>query len=194
MKYAASQGKHFEVVVTEGRPATTGSKVAEQLIRSGIPCTLVLDSAIAYKMLDIDLVLVGADGVVESGGIINQIGTYQIALVAHALETPFYVAAESYKFARLFPLTQSGRWSWIIYTIDLSLSLSLPLSLSLSLSLCLSLSLYIYTGALWLSLSLSLCLSLSLLFFFFLSPSTLSISFSPLLSSLHVTYHPLTSP
>jgi len=42
-------------------------------------------------------VLVGADGVVESGGIINMMGTYQIALVAKSMNKPVYVAAESYK-------------------------------------------------------------------------------------------------
>ncbi|KAG4396745.1 hypothetical protein GLYMA_19G262500v4 [Glycine max] len=46
------------------------------------------------------------DGVVESGGIINMMGTYQIALVAHSMNKPVYVAAESYKFARLYPLDQ----------------------------------------------------------------------------------------
>jgi translation initiation factor 2B subunit (eIF-2B alpha/beta/delta family) len=35
-----------------------------------------------------------------------QIGTYQTAIVASALKVPFYVAAESYKFARIFPLGQ----------------------------------------------------------------------------------------
>lgn len=43
------------------------------------------------------MVFVGADGVVESGGIINMMGTYQIALVAHSMNKPVYVAAESYK-------------------------------------------------------------------------------------------------
>lgn len=33
-------------------------------------------------------------------------GTYQIALVAKALQRPFYVAVESYKFARMYPLAQ----------------------------------------------------------------------------------------
>ena len=45
----------------------------------------------------VDLVLVGAEGVVENGGVINKLGTYQIALAAAAHNTPFYVAAESYK-------------------------------------------------------------------------------------------------
>ncbi len=35
-----------------------------------------------------------------------QIGTYQISLVAKALDVPFYVAVESYKFSRLYPLSQ----------------------------------------------------------------------------------------
>jgi hypothetical protein len=52
------------------------------------------------------MVLVGAEGVVENGGIINKLGTYTIALAAAASRTPMYVAAESYKFARLYPLNQ----------------------------------------------------------------------------------------
>lgn len=50
------------------------------------------------------MVLVGAEGVVENGGVINKVGTYQIALLAHALRKPLYVGAESYKFVRLYPL------------------------------------------------------------------------------------------
>lgn len=52
------------------------------------------------------MVLVGAEGVVENGGVINKLGTYQIALCAQALNKPFYVAAESYKFTRQYPLNQ----------------------------------------------------------------------------------------
>ena len=44
----------------------------KELEALGIPCTLVLDSAIGYIMSEIDYVLVGAEGVVESGGIINK--------------------------------------------------------------------------------------------------------------------------
>lgn len=33
-------------------------------------------------------------------------GTYQIALSAQAMNKPFYVAVESYKFARMYPLSQ----------------------------------------------------------------------------------------
>lgn len=73
---------------------------------AGIECTLILDSAIAYIMESIDFVLVGAEGVVESGGIINRIGTYTMAMCAKEMKKPFYVLAESFKFSRLFPLNQ----------------------------------------------------------------------------------------
>ena len=36
-----------------------------------------------------------------------QVGTYQIAMVAKALGKPVYVAVESYKFVRSYPLAQS---------------------------------------------------------------------------------------
>lgn len=104
--HAAEQGNFFSVVVTEGRPDFAGFKTAKELSRAGIPVTVILDSAVGYYMEKVDLVLLGAEGVVENGGIINKIGSYQIAIVAKAFKRPVYVAAESYKFARMFPLNQ----------------------------------------------------------------------------------------
>lgn len=72
----------------------------------GIPTKVITDSAVGAFMEEVDLCLVGAEGVMENGGIVNKIGTYQMALVAHALKKPFYVAVESYKFARMYPLSQ----------------------------------------------------------------------------------------
>jgi hypothetical protein len=52
------------------------------------------------------MVIVGAEGVVENGGIISRMGTYQIGMLAKAKGKPFYVVAESHKFVRLYPLSQ----------------------------------------------------------------------------------------
>ncbi|XP_057872110.2 uncharacterized protein LOC131078430 isoform X1 [Cryptomeria japonica] len=106
LKMAALNGKHFSVICTEGRPDNTGIEMSKELVAADVPVKLILDSAVAYTMEKIDMVLFGADGVVESGGIINMIGTYQTALVAHSMNKPVYVAAESYKFTRLSPLDQ----------------------------------------------------------------------------------------
>ena len=51
----------------------------------------------AACMCRVNLVLVGAEGVVENGGIINKLGSYQVAIAAKEHCIPFYVAAESYK-------------------------------------------------------------------------------------------------
>lgn len=103
---SAAQTKNFSVVVTEGRPECSGYLTARKLMEKNIPVTIILDSAVAAVMEKIDVVVVGAEGVFENGGIVNKLGTYQIAVVAKAHDKPFYVAAESYKFARMFPLGQ----------------------------------------------------------------------------------------
>ena len=82
--------------------------MAEHLLSYGITVNLVSDSAVGHLMRGIDMVLIGAAGIAENGGIINKIGTYQIALVAHYYQKPLYVASESFKFARdLYPLSQA---------------------------------------------------------------------------------------
>ncbi|TKY61153.1 Translation initiation factor eIF-2B subunit alpha [Spatholobus suberectus] len=106
LKLAAQNKKLFRVFCTEGRPDRTGLRLSNELAKLDVPVKLLIDSAVAYTMDEVDMVFVGADGVVESGGIINMMGTYQIALVAHSMNKPVYVAAESYKFARLYPLDQ----------------------------------------------------------------------------------------
>ncbi|XP_030464127.2 uncharacterized protein LOC115683688 [Syzygium oleosum] len=106
LKTAVQNKKLFRVFCTEGRPDRSGIRLSNELAKLDVPVKLLIDSAVAYTMDEVDMVLVGADGVVESGGIINLMGTYQIALVAHSMNKPVYVAAESYKFARLYPLDQ----------------------------------------------------------------------------------------
>ncbi|GAX82766.1 hypothetical protein CEUSTIGMA_g10192.t1 [Chlamydomonas eustigma] len=106
LQRAAAQGTHFSVIVTEGRPDASGLKMARALDEMSIPTTLILDSGVAFSMERADMVMVGAEAVVENGGIVNKLGTYQIAVCAKACNKPFYVAAESYKFCRIYPLTQ----------------------------------------------------------------------------------------
>jgi translation initiation factor eIF-2B subunit alpha len=42
----------------------------------------------------VDFVLVGSEAVVESGGLINAVGSNQIAIIAKAANIPFYALAE----------------------------------------------------------------------------------------------------
>lgn len=83
-----------------------GEIMMQELKADNIECTLILDASIGYLMETIDFVLVGAEGVMESGGIINRIGTFTMALCAKEMKKPFYVLTESFKFSRLYPLNQ----------------------------------------------------------------------------------------
>jgi translation initiation factor eIF-2B subunit alpha len=103
---AADRGVRFKAIVTESRPSGLGKRAAKVLRDKGIPVSVVSDSATGYAMGKCDLVLVGAEGVVENGGIINALGTFQLAILARSAKKPFYVVAESHKFVRLFPLSQ----------------------------------------------------------------------------------------
>lgn len=104
----AAETKHFDIIFLEGRPDAAGAKAARAYAshESKIPTTVVLDSAMGYVMESVDVVLVGAEAVVENGGFVNKMGTYALATCAKAHGKPFYVASESYKFARLYPLNQ----------------------------------------------------------------------------------------
>lgn len=84
------------------------------LSEAGIPCTVVLDSAVGYIIHKVDMCLIGAEGVAESGGLFNAIGSYQLGVIAKAACKPVFAAAEryvamthaSFKFLRMFPLSQ----------------------------------------------------------------------------------------
>ena len=47
--------------------------VMGELSSSGIPCTIIEDLAVGYIMGDVHCVMLGAEGVAESGGIINKV-------------------------------------------------------------------------------------------------------------------------
>ncbi|KAL1434328.1 hypothetical protein MTO96_011956 [Rhipicephalus appendiculatus] len=103
---AAEDHKHFTVYVTESAPDYSGRQLYEALAERGISVTLIVDAAVGYVLERVDTVLLGAEGVVESGGIINKIGTYTMAMCAKEKNIPIYVLAESFKFARKYPLNQ----------------------------------------------------------------------------------------
>lgn len=83
-----------------------GCRIVSDLRSRGVPIATIPDSAVGYALGGVDMVIVGAEGVVESGGIISRLGTYQIGMLAKAMGKPFYVVAESHKFVRIYPLGQ----------------------------------------------------------------------------------------
>ena len=96
IRAAAERGKKVAVLADETRPFLQGARLtAWELIKDGIDTTVITDNMAASMMRlgDVDLVVVGADRIAANGDVANKIGTYGVAVLAHAHDIPFYVAA-----------------------------------------------------------------------------------------------------
>ena len=93
---AHDAGKNIKVFADETRPLLQGARLTTwELMQAGIDVTLICDSMAAQVMKEgkIQCVIVGADRIAANGDTANKIGTYNVAILAHAHEIPFYVAA-----------------------------------------------------------------------------------------------------
>lgn len=91
---AHEAGKRVHVYVDETRPRLQGARLTTwELQQAGVPYTLIVDGAAAHIMRTrgVDLCVVGCDRVAANGDTANKIGTYHLALAAHAHGIPFYV-------------------------------------------------------------------------------------------------------
>jgi methylthioribose-1-phosphate isomerase len=96
VRAAWEQGKKIHVYADETRPVLQGARLtAWELVREGIPCTLITDNMAAFlmKQKGVDLVIVGADRIAANGDTANKIGTYGLAVLARAHDLPLYIAA-----------------------------------------------------------------------------------------------------
>lgn len=95
--YAANEeGKRIHVYADETRPLLQGSRLtAWELQKHGIEVTVLCDNMAAGLLQEgkIQCVLVGADRIATNGDVVNKIGTYNLAILAHYHKIPFYVAA-----------------------------------------------------------------------------------------------------
>jgi methylthioribose-1-phosphate isomerase len=96
VRAAREAGKKIHVYADETRPVLQGARLtAWELVRDGIPCTLITDNMAGSLMQQgkVDAVLVGADRIAANGDTANKIGTYALAVLARAHGIPFYTAA-----------------------------------------------------------------------------------------------------
>lgn len=90
-----------------------GSRDSEPAVKElrerGVPVAPVDPAAVAHVLQAgrVDMVFVGAEVVVQNGGAISRMGTYQLAQLTKAVNKPLYVVAETHKFVRLYPLGQN---------------------------------------------------------------------------------------
>jgi methylthioribose-1-phosphate isomerase len=83
------------VLACEARPLLQGARLtAWELRRHGIPHELVVDGAAAglIRRGEVHAVITGFDRVAANGDVANKVGTYPLALAAHAAGIPFIAA------------------------------------------------------------------------------------------------------
>jgi methylthioribose-1-phosphate isomerase len=96
VRSAARLGNLVRVYADETRPYLQGARLtAWELLRDGIPTTLITDSMAGHLMAtgEVNAVVVGSDRIAANGDVANKIGTYSVAVLAKENEIPFYVAA-----------------------------------------------------------------------------------------------------
>ncbi len=105
---AQEKGINFKVYADETRPLLQGARLtAWELMQSNIDVTLICDNMAAQVMREgkVNMVIVGADRIAANGDTANKIGTYGVAVLAHAHNIPFYVAAP---LSTIDPAIESG--------------------------------------------------------------------------------------
>ncbi|MGI6119721.1 MAG: S-methyl-5-thioribose-1-phosphate isomerase [Desulfosporosinus sp.] len=96
IRRAHEAGKNIHVYADETRPLLQGARLTTmECLQDKIPVTLIADNMAGFLMQQgkINLVIVGADRIAANGDTANKIGTYSLAVLAHAHGIPFYVAA-----------------------------------------------------------------------------------------------------
>ncbi|MBL7170720.1 MAG: S-methyl-5-thioribose-1-phosphate isomerase, partial [Candidatus Omnitrophica bacterium] len=93
---AKKDGKRIRVYADETRPLLQGARLTTwELKHAGIDVVLICDSMAGEVMREgkVNKVIVGADRIAANGDTANKIGTYSVAVLAHAHRIPFYIAA-----------------------------------------------------------------------------------------------------
>lgn len=114
---AAEAGTGFRVVYVrssspsaphDGRDHDEETMTMARRLRGkpGVEVAIVRPESVAYCLGHVTAVMVGAEGVLENGGVVSAMGILQLAVLARSARKPFYVLAESHKFVRLYPLGQ----------------------------------------------------------------------------------------
>ena len=96
IRSAWAAGKIAGVLADETRPWMQGARLtAWELMKDGIPVTLLTDGAAASRLVlgDVGWMIVGSDRIAANGDVANKIGTYSLAVNARHHGVKVMVAA-----------------------------------------------------------------------------------------------------
>ena len=95
---AYQQGKNIHVYNTETRPLYQWRRTSQELVKAGIPDTMITDDSAPFFVdnlyesdITIDMVIIGSDAIKMDGSVYNKVGSFAIALAARHSKIPVYV-------------------------------------------------------------------------------------------------------
>jgi len=104
---AHKQNKKIHVYNTETRPLYQWRKTSQDLIKAGVPDTMITDDAAPFFVDNlyesdtyIDMVIIGSDAIKTDGSIYNKVGSFSIALAAWHSKIPVYIVGSLTKIDR----------------------------------------------------------------------------------------------
>ena len=95
---AHKQGKNIHVYNTETRPLYQWRKTSQDLVKAGVPDTMITDDAAPFftdnlyeSDVNIDMLIIGSDAIKMDGSIYNKVWSFAIALAAWHSKIPVYI-------------------------------------------------------------------------------------------------------
>ncbi|MFA5700072.1 MAG: hypothetical protein WC913_02225, partial [Desulfuromonas sp.] len=85
------------VIVAESRPLNEGVTVVQQLLQRGFEAILITEAQLGLFVAQADMALIGADSILADGTVVNKVGSYLLALAAHAAGVDMYCCHERFK-------------------------------------------------------------------------------------------------
>jgi translation initiation factor 2B subunit (eIF-2B alpha/beta/delta family) len=97
-KKAWSDGKVFQLYLSESRPNNDGLITADALAKLGVQVFIGIDACISQLVAQADIMIVGGEAIMADGSAICKVGTYLSALTAREYGIPVYVVTDTMKF------------------------------------------------------------------------------------------------
>lgn len=101
---AHKQNKKIQVFNTETRPLYQGRKTSADLVKAGVPDTMITDDVAPFFVdnlyesdTHINMVVIGSDAIKINGDVYNKVGSFAIALAARHSKVPVYVVGSLLK-------------------------------------------------------------------------------------------------
>jgi len=100
LKLWHKKNKKLNLVVCESRPKFEGRLTAKELADVGIKVELITDAMMGLFIPKVDAAIIGADVVLNTGNVVNKVGSKGLALLCREYKKPFYAVTSRSKLSK----------------------------------------------------------------------------------------------